>query len=261
METIIVIPARFASSRFPGKPLAPIAGKSLIERVWRLAKAVPDVDEVFVATDDEQIAGHVVSWGGDVVMTSPKCRNGSERVWEVVQSLHERPRVVVNFQGDAPLMPPWVLQSLVQEMHHDPSVLIATPATRLSKEQYDELVSMKARGVVSGTTVAFSQSRDALYFSKSIIPYIREWPADGQSPVFQHIGVYAYTYEALKQYINLPMGALEHVEQLEQLRALEHGMPIRVVDVSLRGRTIWPIDNPEDITRVEAIIRAEGELV
>jgi 3-deoxy-manno-octulosonate cytidylyltransferase (CMP-KDO synthetase) len=169
--------------------------------------------------------------------------------------------VVVNFQGDAPLMPPWVLESLVQEMHHDPAVQIATPATRLSKEQYEQMVSMKSRGVVSGTTVTFAHNRDALYFSKSIIPYVREWPQDGQSPVFQHIGVYAYTYEALERYIALPMGTLEHVEQLEQLRALEHGMPIRVVDVSLRGRTVWPIDNPEDITRVEAIIQSEGELV
>jgi 3-deoxy-manno-octulosonate cytidylyltransferase (CMP-KDO synthetase) len=261
METVIIIPARFSSSRFPGKPLAPVAGKSLLARVWQLAKAVPGVDGVFVATDSEDIAAHVAAFGGDVVMTSATCRNGSERVWEAAQNLRDQPRVVVNFQGDSPLMPPWVIESLVLEMQHDPSIEIATPATRLTKEQYDAMVAMKTRGVVSGTTVTFSTSHNALYFSKAVIPYVREWPKDGQSPIYQHIGVYAYTFESLRRYIDLPMGPLEYVEQLEQLRALEHGMPIRVVEVSLRGRTIWPIDNPEDVTRVESIIHAEGELV
>jgi 3-deoxy-manno-octulosonate cytidylyltransferase (CMP-KDO synthetase) len=158
-------------------------------------------------------------------------------------------------------MPPWVIEALVLEMQRDPLVSIATPATRLTKEQYDSMRAMKGQGIVSGTTVTFSTARDALYFSKTVIPYVREWPKDGQSPIFQHIGVYAYTYEALKEYVGLPMGPLEYVEQLEQLRALEHGMPIRVVDVDLRGRTTWPIDNPQDVQRVEEIIRAEGELV
>jgi 3-deoxy-manno-octulosonate cytidylyltransferase (CMP-KDO synthetase) len=158
-------------------------------------------------------------------------------------------------------MPPWVIESLVLEMQRDPSVLIATPATRLTREQYEAMTSIKSKGIVSGTTVTFSRSRDALYFSKTVIPYVREWPRDGVSPVFQHIGVYAYTYESLKRYVELPMGSLEYVEQLEQLRALEHGMPIRVVDVSMRGRTMWSVDNPEDIQRVEEIIKTEGELV
>jgi 3-deoxy-manno-octulosonate cytidylyltransferase (CMP-KDO synthetase) len=238
-----------------------VAGKSLISRVWGIAKAVPGVDAVFVATDSEDIAGHVLAWGGDVLMTSASCRNGSERVWEAVAGLSSPPRVVVNLQGDAVLMPPWVIEALVLEMQRDPLVSIATPATRLTKEQYDSMRAMKGQGIVSGTTVTFSTARDALYFSKTVIPYVREWPKDGQSPIFQHIGVYAYTYEALKEYVGLPMGPLEYVEQLEQLRALEHGMPIRVVDVDLRGRTTWPIDNPQDVQRVEEIIRAEGELV
>jgi 3-deoxy-manno-octulosonate cytidylyltransferase (CMP-KDO synthetase) len=261
MDSIVVIPARFASSRFPGKPLASVAGKSLIQRVWEIAKAVQGIEAVFVATDSEKIAEHVLSWGGDVIMTPEGCRNGSERVWEAVKGLFSRPRVVVNLQGDAALMPPWVLEALVLEMHHDPSVRIATPATRLTKEQYDAMVAMKARGVVSGTTVTFSKARDALYFSKAVIPYVREWPKDGISPIFQHIGVYAYTFEGLQQYVQLPMGPLESVEQLEQLRALEHGVPIRVVDVDMRGRTTWSIDNPQDVARVEEIIRAEGELL
>lgn len=261
METIVVIPARFSSSRFPGKPLTSVAGKSLISRVWHLARAVPGVTSVYVATDSEEIASHVVSFGGDVVMTSPACRNGSERVWESVLSLTYTPSVVVNLQGDAVLMPPWVIEALVKEMQADPTVQIATPATRLTKEQYESMVAMKSRGIVSGTTVTFSSKGDALYFSKAIIPFVREWPATGENPIFQHIGVYAYRREALGRYVALPMGRLEAVEQLEQLRALEHGIPIRVVDVSLRGRTMWSIDNPEDVSRVEQIIRDEGELI
>jgi 3-deoxy-manno-octulosonate cytidylyltransferase (CMP-KDO synthetase) len=146
-------------------------------------------------------------------------------------------------------------------MQSDASVQIATPATRLTKPQYEAMASMKSQGIVSGTTVTFSAKRNALYFSKGIIPFVREWPKSGEVPIYQHIGVYAYRLAALGQYVQLPMGPLEAVEQLEQLRALEHGMPIRVVDVSLKGRTMWSVDNPEDVTRVEQIISAEGELV
>ena len=159
------------------------------------------------------------------------------------------------------LMPPWIISSLVEEMRRDPTVLIATPATQLTKSQHEAMVAMKSSGIVSGTTVTFSNDRDALYFSKTIIPFIREWPRGDVSPVFQHVGVYAYTFESLGRYISLPMGRLERVEQLEQLRALEHGIPVRVVEVSLQGRTMWSVDNPEDIARVEEIIRQEGELV
>lgn len=261
MDTIIVIPARFASSRFPGKPLADIAGVSLIRRVLRLAESVDGVDAVFVATDSPEIAEHVEEHGGQVIMTSAACRNGSERVWEAVSSLEERPKNIINLQGDAVLMPPWIIQALVEEMTKDRSIQIATPATRLTREQYDAMTKMKGSGVVSGTTVTVSKSGSALYFSKTVIPHIREWPADQSVPILQHIGVYAYTYESLKNYIALPMGELEYVEQLEQLRALENDIPIRVVEVSMKGRTMWSVDNPEDIERVEAIISQEGELV
>lgn len=261
MDTIVVIPARYGSSRFPGKPLAQIAGSSLLERVWRVAKAVPGVDGVVVATDDSRVAEHVASFGGSSVMTSESCRNGSERVWEAVNKLAQSPKNIINLQGDAVLMPPWVIGSLVAEMNRDSGVNIATPATRLSTEQYEAMAKMKNSGVVSGTTVTFAANRDALYFSKAIIPFLRSWSEAGMSPVYQHIGVYAYRYESLKQYIELPQGQLEQVEQLEQLRALEHGVPIRVVEVSLNGRTMWSVDNPEDVRRVEEIIALEGELV
>lgn len=261
MDTIIVIPARYGSSRFPGKPLAPIMGRSLLERVWRIGKAVEGVSRVVVATDDARIVEHVRSFGGEAVMTSDTCTNGSERAYEAVQNLGSKTDVIVNLQGDAVLMPPWVIGALVKAMKEDPSVRIATPAVRLNGEQYKSMSAMKGAGIVSGTTVTFAKNGNALYFSKGIIPFVRTAPANGEPPIFQHIGVYAYRADALKTYIDLPQGMFEEVEQLEQLRALENGMPIRVVQVSLQGRTMWSVDNPQDVARVEEIIRAEGELV
>lgn len=255
-----MIPARYGSSRFPGKPLAPIAGRSLLERVWRIAKAVPGVSQVCVATDDERIASHVRSFGGTALMTSQSCTNGSERVYEALTLLNGSPSIVVNLQGDAVLMPPWVIGALVEEMVRDSSVQIATPAARLSKEQYESMLKSKEQGIVSGTTVTFDCFGNALYFSKGIIPFVRTAPSGEESPVYQHIGVYAYRTEALRKYISLPVGRFEAVEQLEQLRALENGLPIRVVEVSLRGRTMWSVDNPQDVDRCEDIIAREGEL-
>jgi 3-deoxy-manno-octulosonate cytidylyltransferase (CMP-KDO synthetase) len=261
METIIVIPARYGSSRFPGKPLAPITGRSLLERVWRIGKAVEGVSRVVVATDDARIVEHVRSFGGEAVMTSASCQNGSERAYEAAQNLGSKADVIVNLQGDAVLMPPWVIGALVKAMTEDPSIQIATPAVRLNGDQYKSMSAMKGAGIVSGTTVTFAKNGNALYFSKGIIPFMRTAPASGEPPIFQHIGVYAYRSEALKKYINLPQGMFEEVEQLEQLRAIENGMSIRVVQVSLQGRTMWSVDNPQDVARVEEIIRAEGELV
>jgi 3-deoxy-manno-octulosonate cytidylyltransferase (CMP-KDO synthetase) len=146
-------------------------------------------------------------------------------------------------------------------MKREPDVKIATPAVQLSNEQYRELLRVKQAGVVSGTTVTFAKNMDALYFSKGIIPFVRSNSAAELSSVWQHIGVYAYTAKALEHYISLPVGNFEAVEQLEQLRALEHGVPIRVVPVQMRGRTMWSVDNPYDVGHVEAIIAREGELV
>lgn len=261
METIIVIPARYGSSRFPGKPLAPIAGHSLLERVWRIGRAVEGVGRVVVATDDERIVAHVESFCGESVLTSPDCANGSERAFDAIVRLGISPDIIVNLQGDAVLMPPWILSSLVEEMRRDSTVRIATPATRLSNEQLKALTAVKGSGVVSGTTVTFSKDKNALYFTKGIIPFVRTASKGDESPVWQHIGVYAYTAAALKEYVSLPAGFFEGVEQLEQLRALENGIPVRVVDVSLRGRTMWSVDNPSDVQRVEQIIALEGELV
>ncbi|MDC0357193.1 3-deoxy-manno-octulosonate cytidylyltransferase [Oligoflexia bacterium] len=259
-QTAIVIPARYASSRFPGKPLAEILGQSLISRTWRSAKAVAGIDEVYVATDDQRIYDHVTAFGGQAVMTDPACRNGTERVYAALADLKEQPDVVVNLQGDAVLTPPWVIQPLVDVMLNDPSVVIATPAVQLNKQQYDALKASKQEGASSGTLVTFDKQFNALYFSKALIPYMRDENAPGL-PAYRHIGMYAYRYNTLKKYLALEPGQFEQAEQLEQLRALEHGLPIRVVVVDYKGRTHWSVDNPEDIAHVEKLIKQEGELV
>ncbi|RWM24717.1 3-deoxy-manno-octulosonate cytidylyltransferase [Mesorhizobium sp.] len=260
----IIIPARYGSSRFVGKPLAMIAGRTMINRVWSLARAVSDVDEVCIATDDERIAEHVRSFGGCVVTTPKECTNGTERVLIAAQMLSTTPAVVVNLQGDAVLTPPWVIAALIDEMRRDPTVEIATAAVRMDKRSYDALRTAKGHGEVGGTTVTFDRRWNALYFSKSIIPFVRNGGQGNDTdplPVFRHIGLYAYRYNTLCQYISFESGPLERSEKLEQLRALEHGIPVRVVEVDYGGRTHWAVDSPDDLKRVEAIVGEEGDLV
>ena len=255
-NTAIIIPARYGSKRFPGKPLHPICGIPLLERVYRIAKKT-SAAEVLVATDDERIAGLVTSFGGKYVMTSPDCSNGSERVLEALQSLEREPEIVLNLQGDALLTPPWVLEALIAEMQAGAAV--ATPAVRLTKEATEALHKAKLAGNNSGTLVVFDANHQALYFSRSIIPFVRT--EQDPWPVFRHIGLYAYTPKALREYVNLPKGRLEAVEQLEQLRFLENGIPLKVVEVDYRGRTHYAIDTPEDVKVAEEIIQKEGELI
>jgi 3-deoxy-manno-octulosonate cytidylyltransferase (CMP-KDO synthetase) len=259
MSVLAVIPARYGSTRFPGKPLFEIAGKTMIERVWRLAAAAPGVDRVVVATDDERIAEATRAFGGEAVMTDPECRNGTERAHDAVQRLAIDPDIVLNLQGDAPLTPPWVIGALAETMRADAGLEMATPAIALSDELEDRLRAAKAKGSASGTTVVFGPDMKALYFSKSVIPFRRK-PGTG-GPVHQHIGLYAYRRDTLARLVALPMSALEEVESLEQLRALENDIPIRIVLTDYRGRETWSVDHPDDVARVEEIIAREGELV
>lgn len=260
----IIIPARYASSRFLGKPLARINGQTMINRVWSLARAVPGIDEIYIATDDTRIAEHVQSFGGNVLMTPATCTNGTERVLRAAGMLATTPAVVVNLQGDAVLTPPWVIAAVVDEMRRDPLVDIATAAVQMDRRSYHALRNAKEHGEVGGTTVTFDRRHNALYFSKSVIPFVRDDGSGNESdlfPVFRHIGLYAYRYETLRRYVGLKPGSLERSEMLEQLRALEHGITIRVVEVDYGGRTHWAVDSPEDLKRVEAIIDDEGDLL
>jgi 3-deoxy-manno-octulosonate cytidylyltransferase (CMP-KDO synthetase) len=240
--------------------MALIAGRSMLERIWRIARAVRNIDQIWIATDDSRIFDFARQFGAQAVMTPESCRNGTERALAAIQSLSVKPDIVINFQGDAVLTPPWILQPLVDEMRRDPSIQIATPAVSLSWEQLDELQRSKGGSPSAGTLVTFDRSMNALYFSKSIIPFVRSRRGE-KSPAFRHIGMYAYRADALTKYLSLKPGPLEESEGLEQLRALENGMPIKVIEVDYKGRTHWSVDTPEDIPIVEEIIRREGELV
>lgn len=259
MKSIIVIPARYGSSRFPGKPLAAITGMTMLERTWRIARQ-SGADRVVIATDDSRIEEHAGTFGAEVVRTSHDCANGTERAYEAVSQLDDAASIILNLQGDAVLTPPWVLSDVISAMKADPSVRIATPAVKITVAQYQDLAAQKAAGIVGGTLVVFNKHMDALYFSKSPIPFLRTTTPGEEPPLYRHIGLYAYTKTALKEYLDLAPGALEKVEGLEQLRALENGISIRIVLVDYRGRTHWSVDSPGDVARVEEIIAAQGEL-
>ncbi|MEO1697832.1 MAG: 3-deoxy-manno-octulosonate cytidylyltransferase [Planctomycetota bacterium] len=258
-STVCVIPARFGSTRFPGKPLAVVRGRTMIQRMVEIAGAAEGVDRVLVATDDDRIRAHVDGFGGEAVMTGDDCRNGTERVARAVDALGLDAARVVNLQGDAVLTPPWVLEAVVHALVDEPGADIVTPAARLDASSRELLVEAKANGEVGGTSVVMDRRGYALYFSKALVPFLRD--ASGGAATFRHIGLYGYTRESLARFVALEPTPLELTEGLEQLRALENGMRVRVVEVDYRGRRHLAIDSPEDLARVERLLDEDGELV
>jgi 3-deoxy-manno-octulosonate cytidylyltransferase (CMP-KDO synthetase) len=260
MSVLIVIPARYASSRYPGKPLAELTGatgvsKSLIERSWDAAQSVQGIDRVVIATDDDRIATAAHGFGAEVVMTSSACENGSERCAEAHAALGGGYDIVVNLQGDAPLTPPWFVSSLVEGLRADPTAQIATPVLRCDGTTLTALLADRAAGRVGGTTAVFNLNNHALYFSKEVIPFTNAQYGDmDQTPVFHHVGVYAYRPDALSAYPGWSTGQLEDLEGLEQLRFLENGLPVLCVEVDAKGRSFWELNNPEDVPRIEALM-------
>lgn len=261
MQVVIIIPARHASTRYPGKPLVDLRGasgeaRSLIRRSWDAAMGVAGVDRVIVATDDTRIRDHAEAFGADVAMTSTSCRNGTERCAEAVANLGIAPEIVVNLQGDAPLTPAWFVEDLVAGLRADPAADVATPVLRCSGRMRAELIADRKAGRVGGTTAVFGHDRQALYFSKEVIPFAAgEFDDAADSPVFHHVGVYAYRPAALAEYAGWDEGPLERLEGLEQLRFLERGRRILCVEVEARGREFWELNNPEDVPRLEAMMR------
>jgi 3-deoxy-manno-octulosonate cytidylyltransferase (CMP-KDO synthetase) len=258
MSAAIIIPARFGSTRFAGKPLHKISGVSMLERVWRIAKAVRGCSRVVIATEDQRIVTHAASFGAEAVLTPDTCTNGTERVFAAVQAAKISEDILLNLQGDALLTPPWVLEAMIAEMESAPEADIVTPAVRLEGATLDAFRTHKVTTPASGATVVFDVNRNALYFSKAIIPHLRK---EGFASVYRHVGLYGYRRRGLEKYITLPPSPLEQTESLEQLRALENGMKIRIAIVDYKGRTHGAVDAPEDVAVVEAIIAREGELV
>lgn len=258
MKTLIAIPARYASTRYPGKPLVFLAGpdgeKTLIRRSWEAAMAVNGIDRVVVATDDARIADHATAFGAEVVMTSSEARNGTERCAEVARNLSGYD-VIVNLQGDAPLTPAWFVEDLVSGLANDPRADIATPVLRCDGRAVAGFLADRRAGRVGGTTAVFGPGGHALYFSKEVIPYTgRDYAPDEPTPVFHHVGVYAYRPDALAQYPSWPVGPLETLEGLEQLRFLEQNRRVLCVEVEARGRQFWELNNPSDVAVIEAML-------
>ena len=267
-KILIVIPARYQSTRLPGKPLVKIAGVEMIARVAQIAAYVcarNDNCSYVVATDDERIVGFCETKGIPAEMTSASCRSGTERCKEVAD--RHAPDFVVNLQGDNPLCPPHIIQQLIDAWKSSAGDVF-TPCIQLSWDEYDRFVEAKKTTPASGTSVLIDKDGYAMAFSKNVIPMIRKIDKAKakyeKSPVRRHIGLYAYTYDALKAYFSMTEGPYEpdDVEGLEQMRFLYNGAKIKTVEADYRGRkTTSGVDSPEDVARVEEIIAQYGELI
>lgn len=258
----IVIPARYGSSRFEGKPLAKIGPYTMLEHTCHTAleaaKTLGDVT-VIVATEDRRVFEHAQLIPGVIpVMTPDSCLTGSDRVLAAIDALSIQPQVVINLQGDAPFTPSHFLSQIAQVLLNNPEYAVATPAVQLTWQELDNFHESKKTTPFSGTTVVMDQQQKALWFSKNILPAIRGEEKlrlkESYSPVYQHIGLYGFQLEALRKFVALPESYYEKLEGLEQLRLLENGLAIRVEKVSYgKYGPIPGVDTPEDLKRAEAL--------
>lgn len=250
LKTIGVIPARYGAQRFPGKPLARIADKTLVQRVYEQAAKAERLDKVIVATEDTRILEAVEAFGGDAMLTSPDCATGTDRVAEVVRAYDCE--LVLNIQGDEPLMRPEMIDQLVAGVQCDPNCVMGTLAREL-----ESAANLDNPNVVK---VAVGRNGNALYFSRSRIPYVRDArTADALewlklAKFYKHLGIYAFRRGFLLTFVQLPQGELERIEKLEQLRALENGFSIKVL---ITPYDSIGVDRPEDIELVEEILKSQ----
>lgn len=262
MKTAIVIPARYASTRFPGKPLAVIGGKSMLARVVEIGRRAAEGRSgvsLFVATEDERIAAHCREIGADCVMTSADCATGSDRVLAAAKEKGGGFDILVSLQGDAPFTPPTAIPALLDRFETNKSCAVATPVARLRWTELDKLRESKKTTPFSGTTAIVGADGRALWFSKNIIPAIRDEEklrARGEySPVHQHIGLYAYRADILERFVRLPQSPHEILEGLEQLRLLENNIPVDTVTLTVDpGLAQAGVDSPADLARAEALL-------
>ncbi len=243
--TVIVIPARYGSTRLPGKPLVQIAGKPMVQRVYERAKLAKMASRVIVATDDERIVKAVEAFGGEVRMTRSDHRTGTERIAEV--AAHTDGQIFVNVQGDEPVLDPAAVDTAVSSLLEAPPAAIATVAVPIRTPS-----DIMDPNVVK-TVLNFDGN--ALYFSRAPIPWVRDTGGHVQARHLKHLGLYAFQRDALLEYPTLPQGELERIEQLEQLRWMENGWKIRVAEVE---HDAVSVDVPEDVNRVEQILAASG---
>jgi 3-deoxy-manno-octulosonate cytidylyltransferase (CMP-KDO synthetase) len=241
-KVIVVIPSRYASTRLPGKPLVPLAGKPMVQHVYERAKRAQTVHRVIVATDDQRIMDAVTAFGGEARMTRSDHRTGTERIAEV--AAHEPGDVFVNVQGDEPLIDPVAIDTAVGALLEEPQAQISTVATPI--RHAGDILDPN----VVKTVLDFDGN--ALYFSRAPIPWIRDTQQKVHVKYWKHLGLYVFQREALLEFPTLPQGELERIEQLEQLRWLENGWKIRVAEVA---HDAVSVDVPEDVARVEKLMQ------
>ncbi|RLC19009.1 MAG: 3-deoxy-manno-octulosonate cytidylyltransferase [Deltaproteobacteria bacterium] len=240
--TIAIIPSRYGSSRFEGKPLALVAGKTMIQRVYEQAQKSKAVSKTVVATDDDRILSAVESFGGQAVMTSDTCRSGTDRVAETTGILNIEPdEIIINIQGDQPVFNPLTIDEMISPFANDPELVMSTLAFKIKDKR--EITDPK------DVKVTFDHNGFAMYFSRAQIPY----PRDKETTVdfYKHLGFYAYKKSFLDKLVALPTGTCENIEKLEQLRVLEFGYRIKVVITKYDS---LEIDLPCDIKRIEATL-------
>ena len=236
MKILGIIPARYASTRFPAKPLIDIAGKTMIQRVYEQAKQCTLFSKIIVATDDDKIYNHVLQIGGDVMMTSTTHQNGTERCAQVIENLSDQFDIIINIQGDEPFVDPALFTMLIQAFK-DPQIQIATLIKPIIDKAYIDNPNI--------IKVVKSVTNKALYFSRAAIPFQRNEAAKIQ--FYKHIGLYAYRKEVLLEIVKLGAGVYEQIEMLEQLRWLENNYPIHLIETDLEADSI---DVPADLDRL-----------
>jgi 3-deoxy-manno-octulosonate cytidylyltransferase (CMP-KDO synthetase) len=242
MSVLAILPARYGSTRFPGKPLTPIAGKPMIQHVWERTRLAKRVDVVMIATDDERIRSACEAFGAEVAMTSTDHPTGTDRLAEVA-ARHEH-EIIVNVQGDEPLIEGFVIDTAIEALLRDSDAAMSTIVHRAEATAWDDPNRVKVVVDAKGT---------ALYFSRAAIPYRREERrGDSDLRPLQHVGLYVYRRDFLLTFVQLPRSPAEEAEELEQLRALENGY--RILAAEVEGWTSIPVDVPEDVPIVEAAL-------
>lgn len=265
MKTLIVVPSRYASTRFPQKPLHLIAGRSLLSRVAAIARLCAEQSQdvsYVIATDHEEIEAHAHEIGAPVVMTDPDLPSGSDRALSAAKIAAPEAEFIVNLQGDAPFTPPSYITALI-DAARGTALDVVTPIVQMSWDDLDEMRLRKQETPFSGTSCIVSAQDEALWFSKNILPAIRKEEqmrsVEPLSPIWRHIGLYGYKRSALEAFVALPEGHYERLEGLEQLRFLENGLRIQAVKVPAAPSAMWGIDTPQDAAHAERLIAKHGE--
>jgi len=245
LKIIGIIPARYGSTRFPGKPLAKIQGKTLIQRTYENARKCQSLDELAVATDDQSIYDHVTSFGGKAIMTSPECPTGSDRLVAAIENTpgFQEAAIVVNIQGDEPCLEPQVIDQVINALQNDSEAVMSTAIVKLTSEE--EVLNPSVIKCV------IDLKGHALYFSRALIPAGKTLKFRREANYYKHLGIYAYRREFLMHYAELSPTPLQLAEDLEQLKVLEHGYRIKtaLVESSSIG-----VDHPEDIKKIEQLL-------